>query len=44
MSLKTFENTGKNICENIVKYKLEQNVKSLLHNDLVYVCAEETYF
>ena len=44
MSLKTFEKNGKNISENIVKLKLEQNIKSLLHNSLVYICAVETDF
>ena len=44
MSVKTFENNGKNISENIVKLKLEQNIKSLLYNDLVYICTEETDF
>ena len=28
MSVKTFENNGKNISENIIKLKLEQNIKS----------------
>ena len=44
MSVKTFPNTGKNISENIVKQNLEQNMKSLLYNHLVYICAEETDF
>ena len=44
MSVKIFENNGKNIIENIVNPKLEQNIKSLLYNSLVYVCAEETGF
>ena len=39
-----FGNNGKNISENIVKLKLEQNIKSLLYNHLVYICAEETDF
>ena len=30
MSVKTFGSNGKNISENIVKLKLEQNIKSLL--------------
>ena len=30
MSAKTFGSNGKNISENIVKLKLEQNIKSLL--------------
>ena len=44
MSVKTFQNNGKNINENIVKLKLEENVKSLLYNHLVYICADETDF
>ena len=40
MLVKTFENNEKNINENIVKLKLEQNIKSLLYNHLVYMCAE----
>ena len=44
MLVKTFENNQKSIGENIVKLKLEQNVKSLLYNHLVYICAEETDF
>ena len=43
MLVKTFENNGKNI-KNIVKLNLEQNIKSLLYNHLVYICAEETNF
>ena len=39
-----FGNNGKNISENIAKLKLEQNIKSLLYNHLVYKCAEETDF
>ena len=39
-----FGNNGKNISENIVKLKLEQNIKSLLYNHLVYICAEEKDF
>ena len=35
---------GKNIGENIVKLNLEQNIKSLLYNHLVYIDAEETDF
>ena len=30
--------------ENNVKLKLEQTIKSLLYNHLVYICAEETAF
>ena len=44
MSLKTFENNGTNISENIVKLQLEQNIKFLLYNHLVYIYAEETDF
>ena len=44
MSVKTFENNGKNINENIVKLKLKPNIKSLLYNHLVYICVEETDF
>ena len=43
MLLKTFENNGKN-CKNIVKLNLEQNIKFLLYNHLVYICGEETAF
>ena len=39
-----FGNNGKNIGENTVKLKLEQNIKSLLYNHLVYIRAEETDF
>ena len=42
MSVKTFQNNREKISENIVKLKLEQNVKYLLYNDLVDVYAEET--
>ena len=41
MSVKTFENNGKSIGENIVKLKLEESIKFLLYNHLVYVYAEE---
>ena len=44
MSVKNFENNGKNICKNILKLKLGQNIKSLLYNHLVYICAEEADF
>ena len=44
MSVKTFGSNGKNISENVVKLKLEQKIKSLLYNHLVYICAEETDF
>ena len=42
MSVKTFENNGKNISENIVKLKLERNIESLVYNHFVYICAKET--
>ena len=41
MSVKTFENNGKNIDENIKKLKLEESIKFLLYNHLVYIYAEE---
>ena len=41
MLLKAFQNNGKNISENIVKLKLEQNSKSHLYNHSIYRCAEE---
>ena len=44
MPVKTFGNNGKNISENIVKLKLEQNIKSLLYNHLVQIWAEKTDF
>ena len=44
MSVKTFGNNGKNINEYIVQLNLEQNIKSLLYNHLVYICPEETNF
>ena len=44
MLVKTFGNNVKNISENNVKLKLEQNIKSLLYNHLVYICAEEADF
>ena len=38
MSVKTFENNGKNIiCENFAELKLEQNIESLMYNHLVYI-------
>ena len=43
MLVKTFETNGKNT-KNIGKLNLEQNIKSLLYNHLVYICAEETDF
>ena len=42
MLVKTFGKNGKNISENIVKLKFEQNIKSLLYNHLVCICAEAT--
>ena len=45
MSVKTFENNGKSsISWNIVKSKLDQKIKSLLNNHLVFICVEETDF
>ena len=44
MLVKTFENNGKNITRNIVKLNLEQNIKSLLYDHLVYKCADEIDF
>ena len=41
MVVETFGNNGKNISKNIVKLNWEQNIKSLLYNHLVYICAEE---
>ena len=41
--MKTFENNGKS-SKTIVKLYLEQDIKSLLCNLLVYICAEETDF
>ena len=41
MSVKTCQNNREKISENIVKLNLEQNVKFLLYNDLVYIYAEE---
>ena len=43
MLVKTFVNNEKK-SKNIVKLNLEQNIKSLLYNQLVYICAEETEF
>ena len=42
--MKIFENNGNNISENVIKLKLKQNIKSLLYNNLVYICVEETDF
>ena len=44
MSVKSFENNRKNISKNIGKLKLEQKIRSLLHDHLVYISAEETDF
>ena len=44
MFVKTFENNGRNINKKIVKLNLEQNIKFLLYNHLVYICAEEKDF
>ena len=44
MSVETFENNGNNIGESIVKLKLEESIKFLLYNHLVYIYAEETNF
>ena len=44
MLVKTFENNAKNISKSIVNLNLWQNIKSLLYNPLVYICAEETDF
>ena len=44
MSVRTFENNGKNTGEIMVKLNLEQNIKSLQYNQLVYICAEESDF
>ena len=44
MSVKNFENSAKNISENILKIKLEENIKFPPYNHLVYICAEETNF
>ena len=42
-SVKTSEKNGENSKE-ILKPNLEQNIKLLLHNHLVYIYAEETDF
>ena len=41
MLAKIFESNGMN-SKNIVKLNLEQKIKSLLYDHLVYICAEET--
>ena len=42
--MKIFEDNSKIISENIVKRKLEQNIKFPLYNRLVIICAEEKHF
>ena len=42
--MKIFEDNRKIISENIVKRKLEQNIKFPLNYQLVNICAEETHF
>ena len=42
--MKIFENIARSNRENILKLKIEHNIKSLLYNHLVYICAEETDF
>ena len=44
MLVNAFEDNGRNISENIVKRKLEQNIKYLLHFHLVNICAKEANF
>ena len=44
MLVKTLKIMERNICKNIVKLNLEQNIKSLLYNHLVYICEEKTDF
>ena len=44
MSVKTFENNGENISENIVKLKLEESIEFVLYNNWIYIYAEETDF
>ena len=44
MSVKGFQNKGKIVSENIVKLKFKENIKSLLYDPLVYICAEERDF
>ena len=41
---KTSNNNGKKASKSIAKLKLEQSIKSLLYNHLVYICAEERDF
>ena len=42
--MKTFENNGNSIRENIAKMKLDPSIKFLLYNYLVCICAEEIDF
>ena len=42
--MKNFENNGNKINGNIVKLKLEQNIKYLLYNHLVYIYEGEIDF
>ena len=44
MSVKNVKRNEKNINENIVKLKFERNIKTLLDNHLIYICAEEIDF
>ena len=44
MLAKTFENNGRNISNHFIKLNLEQNIKSVLYNHLVYKCTEVTHF
>ena len=44
MLVKTFENNGRNISKHFIKLNLEQNIKSVLYNHLVYKCTEVTHF
>ena len=44
MLVKIFENNDKNITENIVKLKMEWNIKSLLYFYLTCLSAWETDF
>ena len=44
MSVKNVKRNEKNINENIIKLKFERNIKTLLDNHLIYICAEEIHF
>ena len=44
ISAKTFENNGNSITKNIVKLKLEQNIKSLLYNPLICIVQRNQIF